>query len=77
MRSHIRKIGNSRGIIIPAALLEACELGEEVNLRMEGKTLIIEALKSPRSGWFDGYQPEIDADAWESFPVDDDTEWVW
>ena len=77
MRSHIRKIGNSRGIIIPAALLEACELGEEVNLRMEGKTLIIEALKSPRSGWFDGYRPEIDADARKSFPVDDDTEWVW
>ncbi len=78
MRSHLRKIGNSRGIIIPAALLEACELGEEVNLRMEGKTLVIEALKSPRSGWFDGYSPETDVNAWESFPVDDEnTEWVW
>jgi antitoxin MazE len=30
MLSQLRKIGNSRGIIIPAALLEACELGDEV-----------------------------------------------
>lgn len=78
MRCHLRQIGNSRGIIIPAALLEACELGEEINLRIEGKTLVIEALQSPRSGWFDGYQQEIDTDEWESFPVDDEnTEWVW
>ena len=26
MRTHLRKIGNSRGVIIPAALLETCEL---------------------------------------------------
>lgn len=78
MRSQLRKIGNSRGVIIPAALLETCELGDEVELRLEGKTLIIEALKKPRSGWFDGYSAEADSDALDSLPIDDDSEeWQW
>lgn len=78
MRTHLRKVGNSRGVIIPAALLEACGLGEEVDLRMEGKTLVIEAVKTPRSGWFDGYQPETDSDVLASLPVDEaDGEWEW
>ncbi|SOD22410.1 hypothetical protein [Nitrosomonas ureae] len=78
MRTHLRKIGNSRGLIIPAALLETCELGEEVNLRIEGKTLVIEALNAPRKNWFDGYKAEVDADEWPTFPVDDENgEWEW
>ena len=78
MRTHLRKIGNSRGVIIPSALLEACGLGEEVDLRVEGKTLVIEALQVPRSGWFDGYQAEADSDVLASLPVDEDSgEWEW
>lgn len=77
MRTHLRKIGNSRGIIIPVALLETCELGEEVNLRIEGKTLVVEALNAPRKNWFTGYKVEEDADEWRTFPVDDNGEWEW
>ncbi|WP_427501315.1 AbrB/MazE/SpoVT family DNA-binding domain-containing protein [Methylomonas sp. MED-D] len=78
MRTQLRKVGNSRGVIIPAALLEACGLGEEVDLRLEGKTLVIEALKTPRSGWFDGYQSEADSDVLAALPADEaDGEWEW
>ncbi|NJA07383.1 AbrB family transcriptional regulator [Methylococcaceae bacterium WWC4] len=78
MRTQLRKVGNSRGVIIPVALLEACGLGEEVDLRLEGKTLVIEALKTPRSGWFDGYQPEGDSDVLAALPADEaDGEWEW
>jgi antitoxin MazE len=78
MHCQLRKIGNSRGIIIPRAFLEACELGDEVNLRVEGKTLVIEALKAPRSGWFDSYQSETDIDVLVSLPPDElDEEWQW
>jgi len=78
MHSQLRKIGNSRGIIIPTAFLEACELGEKVNLRVEGKTLVIESLKAPRSGWFDNYQAEIDIDVLAALPPDEaDDEWQW
>jgi antitoxin MazE len=79
MRTAIRRIGNSRGIIIPAALLESCELGEEVELSVQGKTLVIEAVKAPRAGWFDGFHPEAaDDDAFAALPTDDgDEEWQW
>jgi antitoxin MazE len=78
MRTPLRKIGNSRGIIIPAALLAAAEIGDEVELRQEAGKLVIEAVKAPRAGWFDGYRPEQDVDVWADLPVDEGTdEWVW
>ncbi|MBS3953302.1 MAG: hypothetical protein KGZ88_10160 [Methylomicrobium sp.] len=78
MRTHLRKIGNSRGVIIPAALLETCELGEEVNLRVEGKTLVIEALSEPRKNWFTGYKTEEDVNEWPDTSFDDDNgDWEW
>jgi len=45
MHTHLRKIGNSKGIIIPADFLESCSLNDEVELRIEGKCIVIEALK--------------------------------
>lgn len=78
MRTHLRKVGNSQGIIIPAAVLEACDFGEELEMRIEGKSLVIEAVKSQRSGWFDGYLPNADEDVWETLPVDESIEeWQW
>lgn len=78
MRTSLRKVGNSRGVIIPAALLAACEMGAEVDIRMEGKTLLITPVKEPRANWFDGYQPEADSDTLAVLPMDEgDEEWVW
>ncbi|MGD0961053.1 MAG: AbrB/MazE/SpoVT family DNA-binding domain-containing protein [Methylomonas sp.] len=78
MRTHLRKIGNSRGLIIPAALLEACNIGEEVDMRIEGKSLVIEALHAPRQNWFSGYQAETDDEYWPTLPDDEENgEWEW
>lgn len=78
MRTSLRKVGNSRGVIIPAALLAACEMGEEVDIRLEGKNLLIAPIKEPRAGWFAGYQPDADSDAFAALPVDEGSgEWVW
>jgi antitoxin MazE len=78
MRTRLRKVGNSRGIIVPAALVSACNLGEEVELRIKGNTLVIEAARSPRKGWFEGYRANADPAAWSGLPVDDSTEdWTW
>jgi antitoxin MazE len=79
MRTAIRRIGNSKGVIIPAALLESCGLGEEVELTVQGRALVIEAVKRPRAGWFEGMQPESDEqDALSGPPVDEgDEEWQW
>ena len=82
MRTSLRKIGNSRGIIIPAALLASAEIGEEVELRQEAGRLVIEAVKAPRGGWAEAAaniaaQGEGE-DVWPDFFEDeDDGEWVW
>ena len=78
MRTSLRKIGNSRGVLIPAPLLAECGITDEIELRLEGTKIIIEPVAAPRAGWFDGYAPEADVDAWEGLPPDADSEeWSW
>ncbi|MDO9011656.1 MAG: AbrB/MazE/SpoVT family DNA-binding domain-containing protein [Gallionella sp.] len=78
MRTNLRQVGNSRGIIIPAALLAACEMGDEVDIRLEGKSLVIASVKSPRTNWFAAYQAEADVEPLAALPVDEGgEEWVW
>jgi antitoxin MazE len=79
MRTTVRKVGNSRGVLIPAAFLAECKVGAEIELRQEGGRIIIETVKEPRAGWFDGYHAEEDADAWEVLvetPAESE-EWQW
>ena len=58
--------------------IEACQLGKKVEVRVEGKTLVIEALKTPRASWFDGYQAEDEVEAWAMLPADEGDEgWTW
>lgn len=78
MRTSLRKVGNSRGVIIPAAFLAACEMGEEVDIRVEGKTLLIAPIHAPRAGWFADYQAAADVELFAALPVDEGIEdWVW
>jgi antitoxin MazE len=78
MRTTLRKIGNSRGVLIPAALLAECGISDEIELRLEGTRIVIEPVKAPRAGWFDGYRPEDDTDAWEGLPPEAGSgEWEW
>jgi antitoxin MazE len=51
IRSKVIKIGNSRGIRIPRALLEQAGLTGEVEMRVEGSRLIIHPVRAPRSEW--------------------------
>ena len=79
MKSTLRQIGNSRGIIIPAPLLAECEIQNEIDLTVEDGRLVITPIKPARAGWFDHYRPEKDADAWEGMvdtPVEQDA-WEW
>ena len=64
MQTNLRKIGNSRGVLIPAALLAACEIGDTVEMRVENNRIIIEPIAPQhRQGWFTGYTVEQDTDA--------------
>jgi antitoxin MazE len=49
--SRIVRIGNSRGIRVPKALLEQAQLPEEVELQAEPGRLIVRAHRHTRAGW--------------------------
>ncbi|MBE7439153.1 MAG: AbrB/MazE/SpoVT family DNA-binding domain-containing protein [Spirochaetales bacterium] len=52
MKASVVRIGNSRGIRIPQPILEACGIEEEVNLRVQKRRIVLEAIKAkPRAGW--------------------------
>ena len=80
MQTNLRKIGNSRGVLIPAALLAACEIGDAVDMRVENNRIIIEPIAPQhRQGWFTGYQAAQDTDAFadlkETAIEQDDWQW--
>ncbi|MGY8767403.1 MAG: AbrB/MazE/SpoVT family DNA-binding domain-containing protein [Pirellulales bacterium] len=81
MKTSITKIGNSKGIIIPAHLLKQCELTEKVSLEVKDQTLIISNAKSPRQGWEEAFvragagDEELLAD--EFINEFDQGEWTW
>lgn len=52
MRIAIRRIGNSKGMIIPTPLLAQLGLDTEAEVSVEGGALIVRAPAKPvRSGW--------------------------
>ena len=55
MRARVVKIGNSKGIRIPKALLEQTGIIEDVELEVEDDRIIIRPVSSPRSGWEDAF----------------------
>jgi len=79
-KTTIRRIGNSRGVILPAAVLQEIGATETLNLSIENGRVILEAPREPRKGWFNnasGYQATEEERAWESAQLSDDSEWVW
>ncbi|MBI3049778.1 MAG: AbrB/MazE/SpoVT family DNA-binding domain-containing protein [Acidobacteria bacterium] len=52
-RTRLVRIGNSRGIRVPRALLEQADLPEEVELQAQPGRLIVRAARRPREGWAD------------------------
>lgn len=78
MRTTLRPIGHSPGVLIPAPLLAECGIQDEIEQHLEGKKMVIEPVQQPRAGWFDGYRAEDDVDAWQQLPPDADSEaWEW
>lgn len=84
MLTTIRKIGNSRGVLIPAAFLVSCQIEDHVEMQLQGDHIVIKPVKRPRrAGWFTSSAalasaPEVaEAQAWGDAPLADDSEWVW
>lgn len=57
MKSTIRNIGNSKGIILPQNILKECQIEYEVNVEVKDKTIIISPVEEQkRKGWAEAFQ---------------------
>ena len=56
MKLELIRIGNSRGIRIPKALIEQCGFGKGVELRIENDRLVMVAEHQPRRGWEEAFR---------------------
>lgn len=56
IKTNIIKIGNSRGIRIPKAILEQCHLDGEVELEPRRDQLVVRRAAKPRAGWEDAFR---------------------
>jgi antitoxin MazE len=55
VRARIIRIGNSRGVRIPKALLEEAGLSGEVDMTVRDGALVIAAAGRPREGWDEAF----------------------
>ena len=84
MKTAIRKMGNSHGIIIPKLLLAeiGAKAGDEVDLAIKGgKIVIAPPRKAPRSGWAADSKRLAEAGegglVWPEFANDGDMDLKW
>jgi antitoxin MazE len=56
VKTNIIRIGNSRGIRIPKLLLDQSGLGEEVELEVQNKQILIRQVSRPREGWAEKFR---------------------
>ncbi len=51
MHTKLIRIGNSRGVRIPAAVIEQARLREDLDIEVRGETVLIRAARRSREGW--------------------------
>lgn len=56
MQADIVKIGNSRGVRLPAAVLKQCGIGSKVEIEIRHNHIILKPLRTPRQGWAAAFQ---------------------
>lgn len=79
MKSRLRRVGNSRGVILPAILLAQSGIGDDIELTAEPGRIVITPAAPDRQGWFDGYDADKDEDAFAELNATDadSGEWEW
>ena len=82
MKSRIVRIGNSRGVRLPKALIDQANLSEEVELHAVPGSIVVKAVRRTRDGWADaarqmsarGEDDLLDTHSSTEF---DEKEWEW
>ncbi|MFC0396948.1 AbrB/MazE/SpoVT family DNA-binding domain-containing protein [Paraburkholderia rhizosphaerae] len=82
MKTTIRKMGNSHGVLIPKPILAQLGLEDEVDMQIEGNTLVLRRpQKKAREGWAEASRSIAAAGddrlVMGEFPNVDDAGFVW
>ena len=87
MLTSMRQIGNSRGVLIPAAFLASCQIEDQVDMQLQDGQIVIKPVKRKlRNGWFEPIsqaseaiqaQEQAETQDWTDVSIADDSEWVW
>lgn len=56
MKAQLIKIGNSRGIRLPKSVIEECNLGEIVEIKIKNNKITIMNPDKPREGWEESFK---------------------
>ena len=82
MKISVVPIGNSKGIRLPKTVLEECKIDDEVELNVEGETIVIKPVKhKPRKNWDKAFRKMHEQDE-DQLLVDDlldlhTLDWKW
>ena len=82
MKVAIRKMGNSKGVLIPKPILAQLGLEGTADLQVHNGVIEIRPIKrNPREGWAEDArrlaQDEDGALVWPEFPNQGDEGWAW
>ena len=82
MKTRLVRIGNSRGVRLPKAIIAQAGLTEEVELGVRARAIVIARATSARSGWADAARQmrQRDEDRLLDPPTPthfDEKEWQW
>ncbi len=81
-KTHIVRIGNSRGVRIPKVWLDQLDMNGEVEMAIEADRLVLRSSRLPRQGWeeqFCAMHEQGDDRPVDEFPAPawDESEWEW
>ena len=82
IKRRVRQIGRLKGILLPESALTAIGAHNELQIRVTGRQIILEAPRKLRKDWFKNASllpDEIDSLArdWDTVRLDSETEWQW
>ena len=84
MKTHIVRIGNSRGLRLPKTVLTQCGLEDAVEIEVEDNRLVVRPARGARAGWNEAFATmakrgdDILLDRDTLKPTDwDKVEWRW
>jgi antitoxin MazE len=83
MRTQLVRVGNSKGLRIPKAVLEQLSIADVVEMDVRGDTLVVRRGGAPRDGWDKAFAAmasagdDMDPADTPSLSSFDSEEWEW